>query len=1608
MASKVNTKFVTFLVLAVCAAAMLIGGLYVLNVRTNAKRNIRLGQEALTAGDLRKARDYFGRAVSKEPGNLEYLAKVEEVTVQIRPRTADEARELYNSWLSLLHHAARHDSANPQRHLRLLQELCTIARRTKQQWQPLIEAGDEMWRNVSQTDPLRYFGKVYRSKAIFNRMKVSTLDEIVAAEQDMLEAVQHLPDSDLAWATLIHGQLVLADKWREQGRSIEMVQQQIDRARESIHKALQAVPNGVEVARMQLLAIAVQLNANPQSVGDEQIQAAAAHLEQALATQEVDPGLMVECVDLLPIALEDGAQRACVILDKYIQKHPDMLDVVFLLGSLSTMTNQLDQAERAAMRVIEAEQLPVGFLAQVQNDLRKQAAGLLVDIEGRRWANAAPDDRPAQVQRMEKARERLATFVADVTNDPQLLRADAKIAYTKGDYGRAAVFYERLVKETAFVDDAETLFFAAVSLEKINQIGRAHERVGQALQIKPGNPMLLKFKAKMELAMGRRADAASTLTLLPKSEMEAEDTRQLLAAISGAAAGSPDIGGDDPVASAIADANQAMVKGDITSARTTLNAALGSAPENLALLYAMTALEFRAGNQAAAKEYVARGLKVDPKNVNFLQWDSLLKHDNPVDAMREFHMTAIQDERERALSMLTGLKALAWQQDLIAQQQAQEGDTQAADKARAIATHARNELREWATRAEQLAPDDARLLEHLLDDATVAEDWPRAEQIVARARTVNADQAGGLFYKGRLELARAGSLTRAGKPAEARPLFQEAARNLESVTDRLGFHANAWKALAFAYSNLGNYTQAERAYEQAYKCNPNDLEGVQGYLDVLMRRGDSTRALRILRDAHQLAPNDPNIRHMWLKIEAEAGDRALALRTRRKLARENPDDVVNAAELAHLLSSTEPDRTTILDASGNPLYPEARWARMNAEERIAAIVQAKQDWYKESDAILERLRSRMGGDLRFAALQAHALRLRGEVAAGEEILKQFIAAQTTPTVDSLLELGRYQTRASHYPQAIATFTEAGKLQNNSVREADRELAQLYMQLSRFEQAIEHLKKLIEVSPERAYRNQLVECLLKLKRFDEAEAGLAAIVKEHGEDFMAALLSASITEARADELVKAGDTAAADRLYARHRDILNRAQTMEPLSVMPRLLLAQSLLKEYNRTKRDAALSDALNVLDDAEKARAGTAEVAMLRVAILRAKGDIPAATSELRRMVERYPDNHAARRDLADLYLQQKRPDLALAIVEDGIRANPTLAIWHEVAGDLYLSTRAPSAAAQALAAYIKAYDLTPSGVLLLKVTDATLATAEPDCRALLARYAAVSAADLDGNPTLREGYARALHCAKRKDEALEQLRQAYARRKKMIADGSMQDVEMASWFQAIATVFAASPGQVDASAAEQFLHELNGGSSSMIELRGLARLWANTGDPKLSACIERQLQAVKMADSVGGRAKMESYHELATFYFASGQYAEAAAAYETLLGIDPDRIEALNNFSYITAVFLNDPKKAIPYAERAVQLAPQQPSIIDTLGWAHYLAGNLDQARQYLQESLRIQESAPTLVHMAAVHLAMGELNAANQMLNDAARLNPDSETTKEITRIQEDIRKARDKSR
>ncbi|MCI0548818.1 MAG: tetratricopeptide repeat protein, partial [Candidatus Rokubacteria bacterium] len=137
-----------------------------------------------------------------------------------------------------------------------------------------------------------------------------------------------------------------------------------------------------------------------------------------------------------------------------------------------------------------------------------------------------------------------------------------------------------------------------------------------------------------------------------------------------------------------------------------------------------------------------------------------------------------------------------------------------------------------------------------------------------------------------------------------------------------------------------------------------------------------------------------------------------------------------------------------------------------------------------------------------------------------------------------------------------------------------------------------------------------------------------------------------------------------------------------------------------------------------------------------------------------------------------------------------------------------------------------------------------------------------------------------------------------------------------------------------------------------------------------------------------------------ALGQLERAAASYQKAIAINGNDVAALNNLAWILADGQKNPDKALPLATKALDLAPQQPEVMDTLGWIHYLRGSYPEAEKLLVgASEKIPNNAVIQYHLGMTYSRMGKRGDAVSALRRAAQIDPKLAQTERISdRIRE----------
>lgn len=136
-----------------------------------------------------------------------------------------------------------------------------------------------------------------------------------------------------------------------------------------------------------------------------------------------------------------------------------------------------------------------------------------------------------------------------------------------------------------------------------------------------------------------------------------------------------------------------------------------------------------------------------------------------------------------------------------------------------------------------------------------------------------------------------------------------------------------------------------------------------------------------------------------------------------------------------------------------------------------------------------------------------------------------------------------------------------------------------------------------------------------------------------------------------------------------------------------------------------------------------------------------------------------------------------------------------------------------------------------------------------------------------------------------------------------------------------------------------------------------------------------------------------------ARKDYAGALRIYQGTLELQPNNPLVLNNLAWVSGQ-LKSPK-AIEYAEKANQLSPNQPAIMDTLAMLLADKGETARAVDLLQQALKIAPQAALIqLNLAKVLVRSGQKDAARKELEALAKLGDKFPAQAEVARLQKEL--------
>ncbi len=113
------------------------------------------------------------------------------------------------------------------------------------------------------------------------------------------------------------------------------------------------------------------------------------------------------------------------------------------------------------------------------------------------------------------------------------------------------------------------------------------------------------------------------------------------------------------------------------------------------------------------------------------------------------------------------------------------------------------------------------------------------------------------------------------------------------------------------------------------------------------------------------------------------------------------------------------------------------------------------------------------------------------------------------------------------------------------------------------------------------------------------------------------------------------------------------------------------------------------------------------------------------------------------------------------------------------------------------------------------------------------------------------------------------------------------------------------------------------------------------------------------------------------------------------PDDAQAYNALGYTLADRTNRLPEALVLIERALTLAPEDPFILDSMGWAQFRSGNLPRAQDYLERAFKLRPDPEIAAHLGEVLWARGQRDEAGQVWQSSLQSHPQNEVLLETLR-------------
>lgn len=1371
----------------------------------------------------------------------------------------------------------------------------------------------------------------------------------------------------------------------------------------------------------------------------------------------------VEVITLLQHSGEEGRSQSIEILRQNIALYPNNFQKRLIMAILMGRSELIDEAVESLQFILNAPKETVGLDSLSLFDKKPLAAMQLVDLYTEKALTTDAEDadtRKEYIAKASKSYEVLAELLSHNESNPQLIYANGLIALAQKEYATAAPLLEEAISRNAN-SPAKVYRESAIALSEIGSYGLALKRLGQAIAAEPGKGVNYLIKASIEIELFDYDSARRTLSVLSETDLELPQVRSMLDAIA-LRTSSTNADFSDPVLQIITVSQREADQGNFSEAKRIIHEYIDANPPDWRLYAALSALYRTQEDVEEAIVWLKKAVEMEPERTVLQRQLLLLEKNDVIASTISFIESGEETEVRKAEILARSLYRFASKKTTEASWFAKGGNTLEATAARELSDRALAESEKYQIIAKELGGNLTDVILLKLNQALYEFDID-ASKLLLEELSIYPDNA--LTIAGtevNIHLLQASYARKEGDLDRFKLHTQKALTIAEKMVKENKISDYAWRTLSAVHSKARRSTEALDASAEAYQIAPKSKENIRAYVgNLLLAGGKEQRILNVIRTAVEQYPNDEQLRDIWLGFESDFGDMQAVFTYREERYRFMPSDRVNALELALFYVNTEPSAPFLRSDEGELLYTNRFWNRLPDGQKQKLLQKARGIWDQKIAAILRFVEQQPDADTNTAILRATVYKDRGQLDESSAVLDTFINSKKgTEEFSGIVIAAANFIFGARRPEQAMTLLDSARDSQSDNMEIDSALGTMYFNGGLYQKAAEVLGPVVEQLGNNVHQAHLIESLAMSGQFKKAEEVLDEY-KTTNTEYAKAMLRALISRVKSEQLLAQGDIDGAKSALVGYRNALQTAISEDSTNQIPYIQLCKSLLNEYSLTQNRALLEEALLVADSGSELNKKSEEFEIVRSDVLQADGQLQKAISRMARFVADNPSASSVRQRLVEAFLDTNKVDKAISVTRDGIENDPASSLWYKRLGDLHL--RANDDRNESAKAYLLALQREPSAELLYRL-DSVTRTDQPIPNMELLRMAQGPMSKF--HPLVKSIEAKALMNMGRTRDAHIAMGQSWSGFQHSINEGWIPLSAMGVWYLDLAEMYSENPEEGEAmirslagstltpeqrvglasyyyvfgdsnidtaleiidttlasadtspstraqllmmrggylvtlgrfKESEQAFQTLIDEQSSPLVMNNLAYvIGVYMDEPSRGLVIAKQ--AAKLAPRIPA-----IIDTVATLYERVGDIQKSAETLDFLVQVDPANSAALSRLALLYAGSLQEPERAVVFAERARSLAPRSPEVLDALGWSYYQTGRKATGEDFLNRSLKYGDTLTAYLHLAQVVMQRGDYEAALDHLRMAQELAEDVYSMKRVTALQDDIRNSR----